>query len=338
MLWFRCDARHADVTCFSARLCRLTDKVSDIGVTGGWISISTEPMPPMSRGKRMFKRNFTAPTVSIVVPVKNEAANLREVLPRLPKVHEVILVDGNSVDGSVAVAREVLPEILVVRQTRKGKGNALAAGFLAASGDIIVMFDADGSADPAEIPAFVQALIDGADFAKGSRFAKGGGSEDITRLRGWGNAGLNLVANTAFKTKFSDLCYGYNAFWRDLVPQLDLPGLDLVAPAGGMLWGDGFEIETVINCRMAAAQVSITEVPSVELSRIHGESNLRTFADGTRVLRTIMAEHRRMRHAHRRPEVAVLNDVRDYLHPRTDLIERPDKPARITDNPAMQIA
>jgi glycosyltransferase involved in cell wall biosynthesis len=268
----------------------------------------------------MFRRNTAAPTISIVVPVKNEAANLREVLPRLPKVHEVILVDGNSVDGSVEVAREVLPEIRVVRQTRKGKGNALAAGFLAASGDIIVMFDADGSADPAEIPAFVKALVAGADFAKGSRFAGGGGSEDITGLRSVGNHGLNLVANLAFGTKFSDLCYGYNAFWRDLVSVLDLPGLDLPAPASGMLWGDGFEIETVINCRMAAAEVKITEVGSVELSRIHGESNLRTFSDGFRVLRTIGAEFRRAR-GNRRPAVTNLDDVRNFLNPRTDLIE-----------------
>ena len=243
----------------------------------------------------MIRRNIDAPTVSIVVPAKNEAANLREVLPQLPQVHEVILVDGNSVDGTIAAAREVMPNIRVVQQTRKGKGNALAAGFLAATGDIIVMFDADGSADPAEIPAFVAALVAGADFAKGSRFAAGGGSKDITPLRSFGNKMLNFVANVAFRTSFTDLCYGYNAFWRDLVPLLDLPGLDQQAPAGGMLWGDGFEIETVINCRFAAAKVIITEVGSVELSRIHGESNLRTFSDGSRVLRTIGAEYQRSR-------------------------------------------
>lgn len=274
----------------------------------------------------MFRRRSAMPTISIVVPVKNEAANLREVLPRLPEVHEVILVDGRSVDGSVEVAREVMPEIRVVMQTRKGKGNALAAGFLAATGDVIVMFDADGSADPAEIPAFVQALVDGADFAKGSRFAVGGGSEDITGLRSLGNAGLNLLANVAFRTRFSDLCYGYNAFWRDLVPVLDLPGLDLPAPESGMLWGDGFEIETVINCRMAAAQVAITEVPSVELPRIHGESNLRTFSDGFRVLRTIAAERRRARRARRTATVTQLELVRGVAHPRFDLLDMDGEP------------
>ena len=268
----------------------------------------------------MFRRNTGTPTVSIVVPAKNEAANLREVLPLLPEVHEVILVDGNSVDGSVEAAREVLPSVRVVTQTRKGKGNALAAGFLAATGDIIVMFDADGSADPAEIPAFVDALVAGADFAKGSRFAPGGGSEDITLLRSTGNAGLNLVANVLFKTRFTDLCYGYNAFWRDVVPVLDLPGLDLPAPESGMLWGDGFEIETVINCRIAAAGIDIREVASVEKSRIHGESNLRTFSDGFRVLRTIVAERVRTRGRRRlSSSVTDLEAARHYLHPRRDL-------------------
>lgn len=266
-----------------------------------------------------MSRNTISPTVSIVVPAKNEAANLREVLPLLPPVHEVILVDGHSVDDTIAVARATLPEVIVVRQTRRGKGNALACGFLAASGDIIVMFDADGSADPAEIPRFVQALTEGADFAKGSRFVTGGGSRDITRLRALGNSGLNAAANLAFGTHFTDLCYGYNAFWRDLVPVLELPDVELASPGNGMLWGDGFEIETVLNCRFAAAQVVVTEVPSVELSRIHGVTNLRTFSDGTRVLRTIMAEHRRMRR--NRASSLALEYRRTFLEPRMDLID-----------------
>jgi Glycosyl transferase family 2 len=237
------------------------------------------------------------PTVSVVVPVRNEARNLEIVLPAIaavrPAVHEIIVVDGNSTDGSLDTARRVLPWVRTIAQTRKGKGNAMACGFAAATGDVIVMFDADGSADPAEIPSFVSALVAGADFAKGSRFATGGGSDDITLLRRSGNAGLNGVANALFGTSYTDLCYGYNAFWADLLPILDLPAVDAPAPADGMLWGDGFEIETVLNCRIAAAGMRITEVPSIERLRVFGDSNLRTFADGTRVLRTLLAEHRR---------------------------------------------
>ena len=242
------------------------------------------------------RRQTVEPRISIVVPALNEALNLATVLPQLPKVHEVILVDGGSVDGTVQAARRALPDIITVMQTRKGKGNALAAGFAKVTGDIVVMFDADGSADPAEIVRFVEALKAGADFAKGSRYVDGGGSADITRVRSYGNRFLNGIFNLGFRTHYSDLCYGYNAFRADLIPLLDLPDHKAPAPANGkMLWGDGFEIETVINCRFAAAGVAITEVPSVEKLRIFGESNLHAVSDGLRVLKTLMTEWLRSR-------------------------------------------
>jgi len=236
----------------------------------------------------------TAPRITIVIPAKNEARNLEVVLPTLPDVHQVILVDGHSVDGTAEVARRVMPGIEIVQQTRKGKGNALACGFAAATGDIIVMFDADGSADASEIPAYVDALIKGADVAKGSRFLTGGGSEDITRFRDLGNKGLNWLTNALLGTRYTDLCYGYNAFWTDAVRHFRLPDIRIGEREGdAMLWGDGFEIETILNCRIAAAHLSVTEVPSIERRRIHGVSNLNAVTDGFRVLRTILEERRR---------------------------------------------
>jgi glycosyltransferase involved in cell wall biosynthesis len=188
-----------------------------------------------------------------------------------------------------------------VQQTRTGKGNALACGFAACTGDIIVMIDADGSTDPAEIPLFVAQLVAGADFVKGSRFDLGGDSHDITKVRKLGNDGLNLVVNVLFGTRFTDLCYGYNAFWRRVVPALDLPDTGLPRNADGTkLWGDGFEIETMINIRAAVDGLKVGEVGSVEHARIHGETNLNTFRDGFRVLRTIFSEYGRMRRGRHR--------------------------------------
>ena len=237
------------------------------------------------------------PRVSVVVPAMNEARNLPHVFALIPRtVHEVILVDGHSVDGTVAVARELWPEVRIVVQNRTGKGNALACGFAAATGDIIAMIDADGSADPSEIPAFVKALLDGADFAKGTRSVEGGGSEDLTRLRHAGNRVLRALFNARYRTHYSDLCYGYNVFWRQHLPVL---GLDSSTPlpddGDGRLWGDGFEIETLIHIRVARSGLKVTEVPSFERSRIHGVSNLNAFSDGMRVLRTILTERRRTR-------------------------------------------
>jgi glycosyltransferase involved in cell wall biosynthesis len=246
---------------------------------------------------RQGMNNVPPPRVSVVIPALNEARNLPHVLARIPAdVHEVILVDGYSVDGTVDVARQHWPGVRIVRQTRLGKGNALACGFPLATGDIIAVVDADGSADPAEIPVFVRALLGGADFAKGSRFVRGGGSSDITRLRALGNRVLTALFNLCYRARYTDLCYGFNVFWRSHAAVLGLDATASVSPTGaGRVWGDGFEIETLIHCRAAKAGLAVTEVPSFEHSRIHGVSNLNAYSDGMRVLRTILAEKRRAR-------------------------------------------
>lgn len=231
------------------------------------------------------------PTVSVVLPTRNEARNLPHVAQRMPPVDEIVVIDGGSQDGTADVARELWPNATVIEQTRIGKGNALACGFRAATGDIVVMIDGDGSTDPAEIPLFVEALVGGADLAKGSRFSRGGGSDDITHFRRAGNKGLNWLVNRIFHTEFSDLCYGYNAFWRRNLDCLDLPAVELTDPQ----WGDGFEIETVINVRAARSGWLIREVSSFERRRIYGRSNLNAVTDGLRVLRTISRERREHR-------------------------------------------
>jgi glycosyltransferase involved in cell wall biosynthesis len=219
------------------------------------------------------------PSVSVVVPAKNEARNLEHVFGTIPDwVNEIVLVDGKSTDDTVAVARMLNPDVVVVHQTGKGKGDALQVGFAAAKGEIIVMMDADGSTDGAEIPRFVAALTTGADFAKGSRNASGGGSDDITFSRHMGNKILSAIVNTLFGTRYTDLCYGYNAFWAKHLPRIDLVDCN------------GFEIETVMNVRAAKAGLSIQEVPSWEHNRLHGESNLKVFRDGMRIAKFIIRE------------------------------------------------
>ncbi len=233
------------------------------------------PRPPASPNQVGW-----AHRVSVVIPTLNEAANLPHVLPRIPGwVHEVVVVDGRSADDTVAVARALLPAVRVVMEPRPGKGAALRAGFAAATGDIVVMLDADGSMDPGEIPAYVAALLAGADFAKGSRFLPGGGTADMMALRRAGNAALTGLVRLLFGGGYTDLCYGYSAFWRRVVPLLALDA-------------DGFEIETQMNVRALRAGLAVAEVPSFEAARVHGASNLRTFPDGWRVLKAIARERR----------------------------------------------
>ena len=228
-----------------------------------------------SRGFVPVLRQYT---VSVVVPTLNEEKNLPYVLPHIPSwVHEVILVDGHSTDATIEVARALRPDIRIVMQQGRGKGAALRTGFAAATGDIIVMLDADGSTDPREIPAYVGELLAGKDFVKGSRFLQGGGTADMTLFRRAGHTALLWLVRLLFGGRYSDLCYGYSAFWTRVLPRLNLDA-------------DGFEIETLMNVRALQAGLRIAEVPSFEATRIHGTSHLRTIPDGWRVLKTIIRE------------------------------------------------
>lgn len=228
-------------------------------------------------------------TVSVVIPTLNEAENLPHVFAAVPSwVTEVVIVDGRSTDDTVAVARRLRSDVKIVMQAGRGKGDALLAGFAASTGDIIVAMDADGSTDGSEIIRFVAALIAGADFVKGSRFACGGGSADLTRSRRFGNKFLGALVNLLFGTRYSDLCYGYNAFWAR---HLDTLALDCA----------GFEVETLMNIRAAMAGLRVHEVPSFEHRRVYGVSNLHIVLDGWRIAKVIVREWRQFRRDARRP-------------------------------------
>jgi hypothetical protein len=97
-----------------------------------------------------------------------------------------------------------------------------------------------------------------------------------------------------FGARYSDLCYGYNAFWTRVLPLLDLDA-------------EGFEIETMMNVRALLAGIKVVEVPSFEAERIHGKGNLKALPDGWRVLKTILKERFKR---HDRPTVREMVDVR----------------------------
>jgi glycosyltransferase involved in cell wall biosynthesis len=229
-----------------------------------------------ARVARLASEAAALETVSVVIPAKNEAANLPWVLARLPAgIHELIVVDGISTDDTIEVARRHAPEVVIVHEMRPGKGTAIRAGFAAATGDIIVMLDADGSMDPIEIGRFVDAIRAGAGLAKGSRRLPGGGSADITPVRDLGNRALLAAGNFLFRTRFSELCYGFMAVRRSAVPDLRLVS-------------DGFEIETEIVARALRTGLKVVEVPSFEFPRRAGASNLNAVRDGLRIVRTMV--------------------------------------------------
>jgi glycosyltransferase involved in cell wall biosynthesis len=250
--------------------------------------------PPDELNADVGRRPAGGPRISVVIPAKNEARNIGWVVERLPSiVDELVLVDGRSTDATVEVARALWPTLTVVVDDKPGKGAALRAGFAAATGDYVVMLDADGSMDPAEIGAFVAKLDQGFDLAKGSRRLAGGGSADISILRALGNRCLLEFANVLLGSSFSELCYGYAAFRRPAVLGLELTAV-------------GFEIETQLFLRAIREGLRVAEVSSFEAPRRSGTSNLHTFRDGWRVLKTIVAE--RVRHAGPRRDVGSVGE------------------------------
>jgi glycosyltransferase involved in cell wall biosynthesis len=217
----------------------------------------------------------TSLSISVVIPTKNEARNIAWVISRIgPIVDELIIVDGLSTDGTVDIVKITRPDAIVVLHPIPGKGEAVRAGFAAATGDLVVMLDADGSMDPGEIQSFVERLAAGHDLVKGSRFMRGGGTTDMTWLRRLGNEFFVRLSNALMGTGHTDLCYGYMAFRRSRLQQLRLTST-------------GFEIETELVLKAQRAGLAIVEVPSFESSRRFGTSNLNTFRDGWRVLRLI---------------------------------------------------
>jgi glycosyltransferase involved in cell wall biosynthesis len=245
------------------------------------IGQSAEPIALVAPSRRKRRATSAKPlTVSLVIPVKNEARNIGWVLEQVAdEVNEVILVDGNSTDATLITARSCRPDIKIVMQEGLGKGCALRAGFLASTGDIIVMMDADGSMAPQEIRHYLHFLNNGYDFVKGSRFIAGGGSLDITAFRRLGNRFLLEVFNHLYDGDLTDLCYGFVAFHRRYLETMALSAT-------------GFEIEAEMVVRAMQAGLRIAEVPSLELPRRAGKSNLRSIRDGTRVLRTVVRDHR----------------------------------------------
>ena len=225
----------------------------------------------------VLERTTDYPRVSIILPTLNEAAGLAQILPLIPSEHEVVVVDGGSTDGTTAVARAIRPDAQVFRQPRNGKAAALFAGFAAAHGDILITLDADGSHDVQELALFIDALVSGADFVKGSRLIEGGGSADFTRLRVAGTRALGMVANVMHGTNYTDLTYGYNGLWRHALPHV-------------VTVADGFEGEVLMCIRAARAGLRVAEVPCFEAPRVAGASKLHAGRDGFRILGAIMKE------------------------------------------------
>jgi glycosyltransferase involved in cell wall biosynthesis len=217
--------------------------------------------------------------ITIVIPTMNEVKNIKEVFPNIPDfVDEIVVVDGNSTDGTREEIIKFRKDTKIIIEKPSGKGAAIKTGFKNATGDLIIMMDADGSHNPREITELLKPILNGYDVSKGSRLLPGGGSADFTPFRKLGNMIFVSMVNTLYGSKYTDLCYGYRAFKKEALEKMYCSST-------------GFEIETEQSILMIKAGLKIKEVPSFEELRKNGTSNLNAFRDGYRILNVIMKEY-----------------------------------------------
>jgi glycosyltransferase involved in cell wall biosynthesis len=218
---------------------------------------------------------FKKKKISLIVPTMNESKNIPYIFTKIPPIIDEIIVVDSSQDNTIEIIRSLIPHAKIFSTKPYGKGNALKIGFQNASGDILVMIDADGSMNPNEIPAFVKPLFNGYDAVQGSRIL--GGSEDLTLFRRIGNFVFVSLVNRLFNCKFTDICYGYRSYKKEVIEKFKLDS-------------DGFEVEAELTIKTRKNGFRILEIPSFEGKRIHGTSNLRTFKDGFLILLRIFKE------------------------------------------------
>jgi glycosyltransferase involved in cell wall biosynthesis len=216
------------------------------------------------------------PSVTVLVCTFNEEKNLPYVLPNIPGwVEEVLLIDGHSTDNTVSVARKLLPNIRIEYQPNTGKDDAMKYGISLATGEIVVTLDADGNTDPKEIPNFIEPLLNGYDFVKGSRFLKIKPLH-MPKHRRFGNWVLCAEVNILFGAKFTDVCSGYNSFWKKAWEKIKFP--------------EEFGYEPLILIRAKRAHLKIAEIATLDTGRISGKSKLPSWRQGWRGLKTILLE------------------------------------------------
>jgi glycosyltransferase involved in cell wall biosynthesis len=220
--------------------------------------------------------------VSVVVPVRNERETVLTLLERLRAVacgipKEIIVVDGASTDGT----REALlglpsdPEmVLVLEEEARGRGRAVRTGFERATGDIVMVQDADLELDPAQIPALLEPLIvGGPQVIFGSRFKRGRDGAPVVNY--FGNRALTWLVNVLFRAQLTDVLTCYKVLRADVARALDLRC-------------EGFDLDGELTCRLLGHSHQIVELPVTYNARTVSEGKKLSARDGYSIARAIL--------------------------------------------------
>lgn len=204
-------------------------------------------------------------SVSIIIPTKYEAEGLDSVIKSVKKyADEIIVVDGHSNDGSKEIAAK--NKVKFFLDHGKGKGDGVRLGLKIAKGEVVIIFDSDGSPDAHDIPKLFKEIEKGADMVITSR--RTGGSSDFQMtpngiVRTFGSDLMAYLVNKKFKTNFSDVLYNFRAIRKNTINKLHLTS-------------DGFDIEQEMLVKALQNGLKVVEIPSREKARGWGKSKLKT--------------------------------------------------------------
>ena len=223
--------------------------------------------------------------LSIVIPVYNEAATISKIVDLVRSVEvgmekEILLVDDCSRDGTRAVLEKMGKEQsdlkVLFHEVNQGKGAALRTGFAAASGDVVLIQDADLEYDPKEYPRLLQPIVDGhADVVYGSRFLGGGAHRVVFYWHYLGNRLLTTLSNMTTNLNLTDMEVCYKVFKREVIQSIPLKENRF-----------GFEVE--ITAKIARRKLKIYEVPISYYGRDYSEGKKIGWKDGFSALRCIV--------------------------------------------------